>query len=178
MEPSIQLDEQDRRLIAHLQADARASYQELAEQVGVSPSTARRRVERLLASNVLKLVAVPSWLRLGFNLIAFIGISVDLACLRSVGAELRAMDEVCFVAITAGGYDLFAQVVLPTNEDLVRFVTHRLAPIPGVRNLQTFMVPAFVKSFEEYRLPVQPNPLYLRASDGDYALSEDRLIAK
>ncbi len=172
MESVIELDEPDRQLIALLQANARASYQELARATGLSPSTVARRVERLVARGVIKLVVVPSWPKLGFNLIAFIGLSVELARLEAVGRELRTMDEVCFVAYTAGDYDLFAQLILPSNEDLVRFVTHRIAPIEGIRNIRTLLVPGFSKSFEEYRLPPRPNPLYAREPDGSYALKD------
>lgn len=147
-------------LIALLQKEARMSYHELAEAVGVSPSTARRRVERLVDAGALKLVAVPSWGKLGFHLIAFIGLSVELRRLDEVSKALAEMDEITWIAITAGIYDLFAQIVLPTNEDLTYFITERIAPIEGIQSLQTIMVPRFTKTFEDYRLPLKPNPLY------------------
>jgi Lrp/AsnC family transcriptional regulator, regulator for asnA, asnC and gidA len=159
---TIQLDEQDRMLIALLQKQARTSYHELAQAVGISPSTARRRVERLVHAKALKLIAVPGWNKLGFNLIAFIGLSVDLRRLREVGDELAMMDEVTWIAMTAGIYDLFAQIVLPTNEDLTYFITERIASIDGIQDIQTIMVPRFTKTIEEYRLPLKPNPLYER----------------
>lgn len=178
MDSVITLDEHDRVLITALQANVRASYQELALLTGLSASTVRRRIDRLVASGALKLVAVPSWPQLGLRLTALIAISVDLHRLRGVGDELAKMDEIVFVAIATGAYDLIAEVVLPTNEDFVRFVTQRIAPIEGIRDLQTFMVPEFIKSFEQYRLPLQPNPLYLRGGDGNYAISEDELVVR
>lgn len=156
----VSIDEQDRMLIALLQTQARASYHELAQAVGISPSTARRRIERIVNAGGLKLIAVPGWNKLGFNLIAFLGISVELRRLREVGEELSSMDEVTWIAMTAGIYDLFAQIVLPTNEDLTYFITERIATIEGIQDLQAIMVPKFVKTFDEYRLPLKPNPLY------------------
>ncbi|RIK43536.1 MAG: hypothetical protein DCC58_09515 [Chloroflexi bacterium] len=167
------LDENDRLLIGLLQANARASYQELAEASGLSASTARRRVERLLDSGVLRLVAVPNWPKFGISFTAFLAISVDLPRLRSVGLELAAMDEVCFVCMVTGDYDLFAQIILPTNADFVRFVTQRVAPIVGIRDIQTYMIPAFIKSFEQYRLPATPNPLYVRGGVDAYAFDDE-----
>lgn len=167
------LDEPDRILINLLQVNVRASYQELADAIGMSVSTVRRRVERLLETGALKLVAVPDWPKLGITFGAFLAISVDLPRLRSVGNELAKMEETCWVAITTGSYDMFAQVMLPTNGDFVRFVTQRVAPIEGIRNIQTFMIPEYVKSFEEYRLPTTPNPLYMRGGNGNYAFSEE-----
>jgi Lrp/AsnC family transcriptional regulator for asnA, asnC and gidA len=162
------LDACDRTLIELLQANVRASYQELANATGLSASTVRRRVERLLASGVVKLVAVPDWRRLGMGLTAFLAISADLHRLRDIGLELAAMEEIVFVAVTTGSYDLIAEAVLPTNEDYVRFVSERVAPIEGIRGMQTFMIPEFIKSFEQYRFPRYPNPLYQRDNDGAY----------
>jgi DNA-binding Lrp family transcriptional regulator len=167
------LDEQDRILIELLQANARASYQELAASSGMSASTVRRRAERLFETGTIKPVAVPNWTKLGVGFTALLAISVELPRLRSVGNELAKMQEICFVAIATGAYDLFAQVALPMTVDFVRFVTQRVAPIEGIRDIQTFMIPEFIKSFEEFRLPATPHPLYARGGSGAYAFSED-----
>jgi Lrp/AsnC family transcriptional regulator for asnA, asnC and gidA len=174
----VHLDEQDRILIALLQKRARMSYHELAEAVGVSPSTARRRVERLLDSGALKLVAVPCWSKLGFNLVALIGLSVELRRLDEVSRALAEMDEITWIAMTAGIYDIFAQIVLPTNEDLAYFITERIAPIEGIQNLQTIMVPRFTKSFEDYRLPLKPNPLYVHGRRDAPEVDEEEAVAR
>lgn len=165
-ESTIALDELDRALIALLQEDARSSYHELATSLGVSPSTARRRTERLIDADVIKAVVVPNWSKLGYTFVALVGISVSLPKLREVGRGLIEMDEVTWVAMTTGAFDLFAQIVLPRNEDITRFITERIAPIDGIRNMETLMVPEWVKSFEEYRLSREPNPLYISASGG------------
>jgi Lrp/AsnC family transcriptional regulator for asnA, asnC and gidA len=165
-ESTIMLDELDRALIALLQEDARSSYHELATTLGVSPSTARRRAERLIEADVIKAVVVPNWSKLGYGFVALVGISVALPRLREVGRGLVSMDEVNWVAMTTGAFDLFAQIVLPRNEDITRFITERIAPIEGIRNMETLMVPEWVKSFEEYRLPREPNPLYASAYGG------------
>lgn len=176
MDSGVALDGLDRVLVRCLQADVRASYQEIAKVVGTSPSTVRRRVERLVENGAIKLVAVPAWDRLGLRLTAFIAISVDLYRLRSVGKHLAEMDEIVFVAMVTGDYDIISEVVLPRNEDFVRFVTQRIAPIEGIRNIQTFMVPEFIKSFEQYRLPAEPNRLYLRTDSGDYVHTEEDFV--
>lgn len=176
MDQPSSLDEQDRMLMHLLQEDARASLQRLAEATGMSPSTVRRRIERLLETETIRLVAVPTWTKLGLYFSAFVALSVELPRLRAVGNELAAMDEICFVALMTGSYDLFAQVVLPLNADFVRFVTQRIAAISGIQDIQTFMVPEFIKSFHEYKLPITPNKLYEREGNGAYAIAEADLI--
>jgi Lrp/AsnC family transcriptional regulator for asnA, asnC and gidA len=169
------LDDYDRQIIRVLQHDARASYQELAAAAGISPSTARRRLERLTETEALRFVAAPNWQKLGLFFIAFVAIKVDPQRLRSVAHELAAMDEICWLAIATGQADIFGQLVLPRNQDFVRFVTQRIAPISGIRDIQTSMIPEFIKTIEEYRLPLIPDRLYMRDESGAYAIAEKQI---
>lgn len=53
------INDADRSLIRHLQKDARASYRELGEASGLSPSGARLRFERLVSNGTIKIVGIP-----------------------------------------------------------------------------------------------------------------------
>lgn len=79
--------------------------------------------------------------------------------------------------MTAGIYDLFAQIVLLTNEDLAYFITERIAAIEGIRDIQTIMVPKFTKAMEEYSIPLIPNPLYKRADGHLTELDEETFVS-
>ena len=160
----VEIDHVDREIITLLQANPRASYLELAQELGVSASTARRRTERLLSSNALKLFAIPAWPTVGMTLGAIIGVSVELSKLREVAAKLRSMDEVCWIGMTAGEYDFVGQIVLPRNIDLMPFVADRLGTIEGIRNVQTLVVSNWIKHFNEYRIQMVPDPLYSRTT--------------
>jgi Lrp/AsnC family transcriptional regulator for asnA, asnC and gidA len=153
MDSIVELDDHDRELVALLQEDARASYQALANATRLSPATVRRRVERLISTGAVRLVAVPYWPKLGFNLVAFVGISVELSRLKHVASEISKMNEFYWVAMTTGDYDLLAEIVLPANRDLAEFVTERIAPIEGIRSFRLLITPRFFKSWSDYRLP-------------------------
>lgn len=159
-EAVIALDHLDREIITLLQANPRASYLELAQALGVSASTARRRTERLLSQNAVQLSAVPVWNRVGMMMGAIVGVSVELSKLREVGAELAAMDEVCWIGSTVGVYDLVGQIILPRNQDLYAFVADRLGKIDGIRDIQILVVSKWIKQFNEYRIQMVPDPLY------------------
>lgn len=159
----IELDQLDRELITLLQASPRASYLELAQALGVSASTARRRTERLLSQNALQLSAVPVWNRVGMTTGAIIGVSVELSKLREVGAELAAMDEICWIGSTVGVYDMVGQIILPRNNDLYAFVADRLGKIDGVRDIQILVVSKWIKQFNEYRIQMVPDELYSKS---------------
>lgn len=155
MDPVVLLDDHDRELVGLLQEDARASYQSLANKTGLSPATVRRRVERLVSSGAVKLVAIPYWSRLGYNLVAFVGITVELTHLHRVATELAQMHEFYWVAMTTGDYDLLGEIVLPANRNLADFVTERIAPIEGIRSFRVLITPRFYKLWADYRLPPQ-----------------------
>ena len=71
------LDSVDRTIIRALQRDGRASYAELAPQVGMSAPAVRQRIQRLTDSGVVQVVAVTDPLALGLPVMALVGISVD-----------------------------------------------------------------------------------------------------
>jgi Lrp/AsnC family transcriptional regulator for asnA, asnC and gidA len=67
-----------------------------------------------------------------------IGITVDGA-LESVADALGAMDEIDYVVMTAGGFDLLCEVVCESDAHLLELVSTRIRTVPGVRSTETFM---------------------------------------
>ena len=67
------MDPLDRAIIDALRSDARASFAEVGQQVGLSPSAVKRRVDRLLASGAIKgFTAVVDQAALGWTTEAFV----------------------------------------------------------------------------------------------------------
>ena len=116
---SVTIDDTDRGLIVLLEEDGRATYRELAETVGISPSTARERVTRLLEANVISISAVEargvrrSQLGVGVGITASGG--GDDAEIVDFLARTRSVD---FAARSYGRYDFIATLVAPTPRDL------------------------------------------------------------
>ena len=131
------LDDLDRRLVALLQADGRASYADLGEAVGLSPAGARLRVLRLQERGVLQIVAVTDPLALGYGQMAQIGIVVD-GDVRAVADAMAAVDEVIYVVLTAGSFDLMVEVVATDPDALLAIVNDRIRPVDGVARAETF----------------------------------------
>src|SRR5919205_593185 len=71
------LDDTSKKLIELLQADGRRSYAALGKAVGLSEAAVRQRVQRLLESGVMQIVAVTDPLQLGFARQAMIGIHAE-----------------------------------------------------------------------------------------------------
>ena len=98
----------------------------------------RQRVQRLLDGGVMQIVAVTNPLEVGFPRQAMIGVTVE-GSLEPVADALAEMDEIDYVVITAGGFDLLAEVVCESDAQLLELLSNRIRAVPGVRSTQTFM---------------------------------------
>ena len=133
----ISLDDIDKAIIRQLQLDGRMPYARLGPAVGLSQAAVRQRVQRLFENGVMQVVAVTDPLTLGFGLQAMVGIEVE-GDLRAVAAKLALVDEVSYVVVTAGRFDLLVEVVCRDNEQLLGIVNDVVRAIPGVRATETF----------------------------------------
>jgi Lrp/AsnC family transcriptional regulator for asnA, asnC and gidA len=130
------LDHIDEELIRRLQTDGRLPYTQLARAVGLSEAAVRQRVQRLLESGVMQVVAVTDPLSLGLRRQAMVGIKVQ-GDVRSVADVLAGLDEVVYVVLTAGSVDLLAEVVVGSDDDLLRLLNEQIRSIPGVIATET-----------------------------------------
>ena len=139
------LDETDLAIIEALRSDGRVAFAQVAEQLGVSPGMIRQRYNRLVEGGFLKVVAITNPLRMGFKTMAMIGIRVDGSMLLDVAEKVSRLDEVIYLVISSGRFDIFAEVVCRDHEDLLRFLTEKLSTIQGVRESESFMHLKIVK---------------------------------
>ena len=133
------LDDVDRAIITELQVDGRMSYTDLAPRVGLSQAAVRQRVTKLIDRGVMQVVAVTDPLSLGMTTQAMVGITVS-GDVRTVAAAVSACPEAEYVLITAGRYDVLAEVLCEDNEALLSLVNDRLRSIDGVASTEVFSV--------------------------------------
>ncbi len=127
----VPLDPIDAELIRHLQADGRRPYTQLAREVGLSEAAVRQRVQRLMESNTMQIVAVTDPLQLGLHRQAMVLIKVE-GDVRDVADELSRFEEVDYLVMTAGSVDLLAEVVVSDDEALLDLLNDRIRSVPGV----------------------------------------------
>jgi Lrp/AsnC family transcriptional regulator for asnA, asnC and gidA len=143
------LDDLDKSIIKALQVDGRRPYAQIGRELRVPEATVRQRAERLIARGVVQVVGVTDPLAMGFQQPAFIGLHVDVTRLDEVAEQVAALDEVTYVVVTAGRFDMICEVVCEDNEHLLRVLADRLAKIDGIRSTETMVELRFVK--ESYR---------------------------
>ena len=139
------LDRTDLNIIEALRKDGRAAFAQIAEGLGVSPGMIRQRYTRLVEQGFLKVVAVTNPLRMGYKTMAMIGIRVEGSKLLDVADKISKLDEVIYMVISSGRFDIFAEVVCRDHGDLLRFITEKLSTIDGVRESESFMHLKIVK---------------------------------
>ena len=132
------LDEVSKKIIEQLQEDGRRPYASIGAAVGLSEAAVRQRVQRLVRAGVVQIVAVTDPLRVGFTRQAMIGIKVD-GSLDPVLQTLRGLDEVAYLVITAGSFDVLAEVICEDDQHLLYLLNERIRPIDGVRSTETFV---------------------------------------
>ena len=106
--------------------------------VGLSEAAVRQRVSKLLETGVMQIVAVTDPLQVGFNREAMIGIEVD-GDMEAVADVLSLMDEISYIILTAGSFDIILEVVCEDDEALLEVINRKIRAIPGVRRTETFM---------------------------------------
>lgn len=132
------LDEVSKAIIEQLQQDGRRSYAAIGKVVGLSEAAVRQRVQRLIEGGVMQVVAVTDPLELGFARQAMVGVKVT-GPLEPVADRLAALDEVDYVVITAGSYDILVEVVAESDEHLLEIISGRIRTLEGVTATETFM---------------------------------------
>ena len=131
------LDEIDRAIIEQLQQDGRLPYTKLGAAVGLSEAAARQRVQRLVDSGVVQVVAVTDPLSLGRRRMAMIGIRCD-GDTGMASDRIGELEDVEYVVITAGSYDILAEVVVSDDERFFDLL-NRIRRVKGVRSTESFV---------------------------------------
>jgi Lrp/AsnC family transcriptional regulator for asnA, asnC and gidA len=132
------LDQVSKAIIYALQQDGRRSYSAIAEEVGISEGAVRQRVQRLMSSGVMQIVAVTDPTELGFGREAMIGICCSGDSLQ-VAERLTQIDAVNYVVLTAGRFDIVVEVVCENDAHLLEILNTRIRSLSGVYLAETLV---------------------------------------
>jgi len=130
-------DEIDYKLIEMLSANGRMPYADMAREVSLSETRVRLRVARLIKEGYLNIVAIPNLIKLGADQMAMIGIKAG-ENIEEIAELLSEDDQVTFLAICTGTFDIMIEVVCRDKESMLQLV-QKIRNMPGVKNTETFM---------------------------------------
>ncbi|MBX0301646.1 Lrp/AsnC family transcriptional regulator [Cryobacterium sp. 1639] len=132
------LDDVSKMIIEQLQVDGRRSYAEIGKAVGLSEAAVRQRVQKLTEAGVMQVVAVTDPMQLGFYRQAMIGIRAS-GDTRVLADQLAAIPAVDYVVLTAGSFDILAEVVCENDDELIALLNSQIRMLDGVSSTETFM---------------------------------------
>lgn len=133
------LDETDRRLLAALRADGRASVAALAASLGLARGTVRARIEAMKARGVIRRFTVETDAEEGPAIRAVMSIELKGSMTRSVISALSRMPEITALHTTNGAWDLVAEIRVASLPEFDR-VLREVRAAPGVSNSQTSLL--------------------------------------
>jgi Lrp/AsnC family transcriptional regulator, regulator for asnA, asnC and gidA len=131
------LDDVSKQIVEQLQQDGRRSYAAIGKAIGLSEAAVRQRVQRLLDGGAMQIVAVTDPMTVGFRRQTMIGVRCG-DDLERVADQLAEMDEIDYVVITAGSFDLLIEVVCEDDDQLLEILS-RVRSIPSVTTTETFV---------------------------------------
>ena len=147
------VDQIDRDIIRLLQRDGRTSNTEIGRALGLTETTIRKRIGRLVGERLVSIVAVPTPAAVGMTTSAIIGISVQLVNLHDVSERLVACREVRYVGLSTGRYDVIVEAFFDDHEHLLEFISNTLGGMEGVTGVETSLILKVAKFSYEWEIP-------------------------
>ncbi|WNJ20995.1 Lrp/AsnC family transcriptional regulator [Pontibacter sp. G13] len=146
---TLDLDEVDLKILRLLQEDAKMTTKELASQLHLTTTPVHERIKKLERSGLIrKYVALLNRDRLGKKLLAYCSVSLKLHAkplLITFEQQIQELPEVMACYHIAGGFDYLLRVNVEDMEAYHRFITHKLAILENISNVQSSFVMKEIK---------------------------------
>ncbi|MFX0104687.1 MAG: Lrp/AsnC family transcriptional regulator [Candidatus Hodarchaeota archaeon] len=128
------MDEVDRKILNILQKNDRISYRELAEKLKLAASTIHNRVKKMIEEEIIKKFgAIVDPVKIGYNTIAIVGLSVDPTKMNEIAETIASYNETQLVAISSGDHDIIAQIIAKDEKTLWNFINIKIKTINGIK---------------------------------------------
>ncbi|MDX1782424.1 MAG: Lrp/AsnC family transcriptional regulator [Thalassovita sp.] len=150
------LDDVDRRILRHMQADPAQSLPDLADRIGMTTSRLSRRIDKLRENGVLKgQRAVIDWRVLGFEVEVSLRITLDKTQTRAFDDFIEAardIPEVIEIQTFLGRVDVRLSVIARDMAHYQEIYRSRILTLPHIADIEALMHVARIKSDES--LPI------------------------
>lgn len=135
------LNKMDQQILRIVSRDARITIKDIAQECGASRSAINQRLQRLIASGVIKYPGfLVDPLAIGYNTCTFVGIKLEKGTFyQDVANQLKHIKEVVECHATTGRFTMMLKVYATDNHDLMRILNKQIQPIPGVADTETLI---------------------------------------
>ena len=147
------LDELDYQIIQMLHADARVAASEIARQTNSNEHTIRKRIDRLVQDDIIRLTAILNPQAFGYITAADIFLEADPQYERTILDQLTSMSQVTYIAFGQGTTEISIEARFKDNDALREFIRHTLPLIPGLTVTRYALVPRILRNIDEWMPP-------------------------
>lgn len=135
------LDDTDRAIVQCLTDDGRTPFGNIADALGMSESQVRKRVSRMTSQSLIRVTAIGSPLAFGFHASVWIAIRcTPNASANDLADSIAALPTIAYVAVCAGRFDLWAEGVCRSRQEMVTLLDESIRPLAGVERAELMVV--------------------------------------
>ncbi len=134
----MKIDETNIAIIKHLR-DGRKSFKAIADELSITENTVRARVNKLMEERILDITGLVDPGSLPGHQMAIVGVKLNTMNLGAIALRFTDLRGVISVSVVTGRYDLFVNVLLNEEMDLIKFYTKEVTKIPEVQEVETFI---------------------------------------
>ena len=134
LDPS-KYDEIDKKILALLKEDGRATNQDIARALKIAAATVSARIRRMEDAKAMRVVAAVDFSAYGYDIMLAIGVEVQNRPAEAVAHDLAALPQVFAAHLVTGAKDIEMLVVLEDFSELPNFLMNDVAKIQGIRSL-------------------------------------------
>ena len=144
------LDALDQHLINHLRTEPRATSTALATQLNVAEATITARIRALERNGVMRISAQRDFRAAGFEVLAYIDISVAGRPVQSVAQDIAKIDNISIVTLVMGDPAIMLLAMATSLASFQDMVLGEIAKISGVRGVETMIISEVLKYRSEF----------------------------
>lgn len=131
------LDELDFQVIAQLQSDGRKPTSEIAAALGIPRSTVARRIDRLVQEKIITIGVLANSAKIGLPIYVIIEACVETNKLDTVVDMIATFDEVRWIGVVSGHFDLLVETMFRSQAHLQYFLLHKFTKVEGIIQMRT-----------------------------------------
>lgn len=147
-------DKIDYQIIKELSKDARASASVIAKAIDVNERTVRRRINRLVETNAIRITTIVEPSMFGYHSIADINLKVDEEVYDNFIESCKNNPNVCYIASGWGKANLAIETRFLDNEEMYDFINYTLPQTEGVEVINFFVIPKIIYNIDQW-LPTE-----------------------
>ena len=120
-----------------MQDDGRKPTSEIAVALGIPRTTVARRIDRLVQEHVITVGVLANSAKIGLPIYVVIEVCIEPNKLDAVVAAIAAFDEVRWIGVVSGHFDLLVETMFRSQAHLQHFLLQKFASVDGITQMRT-----------------------------------------